>query len=149
MFRSILIAVDGSSSSGRALQEAVDIARAQGARLTILTVAPPVPTLMPVAGGDPRGIQDGAERWAAGVLRDALAGVPGGLDVHTVLRTGHPSDEVVDELRDGDYDLVVLGSRGRSATRAGILGSVNGAVHFHAGVPMLSFPTEDERPSSG
>jgi len=45
-----------------------------------------------------------------------------------------------------DYDLVVLGSRGRSATRAGILGSVNGAVHFHTSVPMLSFPTEDEHP---
>ena len=144
MFRSILIAVDGSPTARHALQEAVDIARAQGARLTILTVAPPVPTLMPVAGGDPRGIQDGAEEWAAGILRDALAAVPEGVEAHTVLRTGQASHEVVDELRGGDYDLVVLGSRGRSATRAGVLGSVNGAVHFHTSVPMLSFPTEDE-----
>ena len=44
----------------------------------------------------------------------------------------------------GSYDLVVLGSRGRSATRAGVLGSVNGAVHFHTNVPMLSFPSEDQ-----
>jgi len=146
MFRSILIAVDGSSSARHALQEAIDIARSQGARLTILTVAPPVPTLMPVAGGDPRGIQDSAEQWAAGVLRDALAGVPDDVDVHTVLRTGHASHEVVDEVRGGDYDLVVLGSRGRSATR-GILGSVNGAVHFHTSVPMLSFPSGDEHPA--
>jgi len=144
MFRSILVAVDGSPTARHALQEAVDIARAQGARLTILTVAPPVPTLMPVAGGDPRGIQDNAEEWAAGILRDALAAVPEDVEVHTVLRTGYASHEVVDELRGGDYDLVVLGSRGRSATRAGVLGSVNGAVHFHTSVPMLSFPTEDE-----
>lgn len=144
MFRSILVAVDGSPTARHALQEAVDIARAQGARLTILTVAPPVPTLMPVAGGDPRGIQETAEEWAAGILRDALAAMPEDVEVHTVLRTGHASHEVVDELRGGDYDLVVLGSRGRSATRAGVLGSVNGAVHFHTSVPMLSFPTEDE-----
>jgi nucleotide-binding universal stress UspA family protein len=144
MFRSILIAVDGSPTAQHALQEAIDLAHAQGSRLTILTVAPPVPTLMPVAGGDPRGIQDSAEQWAAGILRNARASVPEGVDVHTVLRTGHASHEVVDELRSGDYDLVVLGSRGRSATRAGILGSVNGAVHFHTNVPMLSFPTDDE-----
>ncbi len=146
MFRSILVAVDGSPTARHALLEAIDIARAQRARLTILTVAPPVPTLMPVAGGDPRGIQQSAEQWAAGILRDALAVVPEDVEAHTVLRTGHASHEVVDELRGGAYDLVVLGSRGRSATRAGVLGSVNGAVHFHTNVPMLSFPTEDEHP---
>jgi len=146
MFRSILVAADGSPTARHALLEAIDIARAQRARLTILTVAPPVPTMMPVAGGDPRGIQQSAEHWAAGILRDALATVPEDVEVHTVLRTGHASHEVVDELRGGAYDLIVLGSRGRSATRAGVLGSVNGAVHFHTNVPMLSFPTEDEHP---
>jgi nucleotide-binding universal stress UspA family protein len=147
MFRSILVAADGSRTSKHALREAIDIARAQRARLTILTVVPPVPTLMPVAGADPRGIQDGAEQWAAGILREALAAVPDDVEAHTVMRTGHASHEVVDELRGGDYDLVVLGSRRRSTTRAGVLGSVNGAVHFHTSVPMLSFPTEDEQPS--
>ena len=146
MFRSILVGADGSTSAQHALQEAIDLARSQGARLTVLTVAPPVPTLMPVAGSDPRAVQDGSEQWAAGVLRDAVAAVPDEVEVHTVLRIGHASHEVVDELRGGAYDLVVLGSRGRSATRAGVLGSVNGAVHFHTNVPMLSFPTEDEHP---
>ena len=37
-----------------------------------------------------------------------------------------------------------LGSRGRGAARAGVLGSVNGAVHFHTNVPMLSIPVQDE-----
>jgi nucleotide-binding universal stress UspA family protein len=146
MFRNILVAADGSTTSQHALQEAIDLARSQGARLTILTIAPPVPTLMPVAGGDPRAVQDGSETWAAGILRDAVAAVPEEVEVHTVLRTGHASHEIVDELRSGNYDLVVLGSRGRSATRAGVLGSVNGAVHFHTNVPMLSFPTEDQHP---
>ena len=145
MFRHILVAADGSPTALRALEEAIDIARTQGARLTILTVAPPVPTLLAVAGGSPRAASESNEHWAAEVLRDALSQVPGGVEVDTLIRTGHPSHEVVDELTHGDYDLVALGSRGRGAARAGVLSSVNGAVHFHTHVPMLSISIPDDR----
>jgi len=148
MFRHILVAADGSATAQRALQEAIDIARTQEARLTILTVAPPVPTLMPVAGGDPRAVSETNEHWAGEVLRVALATVPDGVDVHTVIRTGHATHEIVEELTQGDYDLVVVGSRGRGAARAGVLGSVNGAVHFHSHVPMLSISLPDEHPTA-
>jgi nucleotide-binding universal stress UspA family protein len=144
MFRHILVAADGSPTAVRALEEAIDIARTQHARLTILTVAPPVPTLLPVAGGNPRAASDSNEHWAAEVLREALAHVPPDVDVHTLMRTGHPSHEVVDELTHGDYDLVALGSRGRGPARAGVLSSVNGAVHFHTHVPMLSISVPDQ-----
>lgn len=146
MFRNILVAADGSATAMRALEEAVDIARTQRARLTILTVAPPVPTLAPVAGASPREVSESNEHWAAGVLHDALASISDDVEVHTVLRTGHATHEIVEELACGEYDLVVVGSRGRGAARAGVLGSVNGAVHFHTHVPMLSISLPDEHP---
>ncbi len=62
----------------------------------------------------------------------------------TVQRTGNPGEAIVRELERGTHDLVVLGSRGRGMARSGLLGSVNGYVHFHSRVPMLSVPDPDD-----
>ena len=53
---------------------------------------------------------------------------------------GHVGLEILKELERGGYDLIVLGTRGRGRTQEGLLGSVNGYIHFHAHVPLLSVP---------
>jgi len=76
-----------------------------------------------------------------GILRKAGATVPDDVVAHRVQRSGHAEQEILEEAERGQYDLVVLGSRGRGRAQEGLLGSVNGYLHFHARVPLLSIPT--------
>ncbi len=138
MFLNILVAVDGSSASRHALEQAIDIATVMNSRLTVITVAPPPSTYIARAGVSIEATRTELERWAGSILSEASATVPDELIAHTVQRSGHVGPEILTELERGGYDLVVLGSRGRGRAHEGLFGSVNGYLHFHACVPLLS-----------
>jgi nucleotide-binding universal stress UspA family protein len=142
MFLKILAAVDGSSSSRRALEHAVEIARAMNSTLTLITVAPALSQYVTLAGVSRETMRDELDRWAGRILAEAAAAVPDDVIAHTVQRSGHAGPEIAAELERGHFDLVVLGSRGRGPAREGLLGSVNGYLHFHSRVPRLSVPDD-------
>lgn len=54
----------------------------------------------------------------------------------TVIR-GRAADAIIDAARDGEVDLIVTGSRGRSPVRSMLLGSVAAEVAAHAPCPVL------------
>lgn len=138
MFLNILAAVDGSPSSRRALEQAVDLARTQNSKLTLITVAPPVDQYLPFAGISAEAMNVELERWAAATLAEAVASLPPDVTAHTVQRRGHAGEEILEELERGGYDLIVLGSRGLGKAREAVFGSVNGYLHFHSRVAVLS-----------
>jgi nucleotide-binding universal stress UspA family protein len=140
MFLSILVALDGSPSSWRALEHAVDLARAGNAKLSLITVAPPLSGYVTLAGVSQETMQAELDKWAADILDEAVRTFPDDVIAHRVQRSGHPGPEIVRELERGDYDLIVLGTRGRGRAQEGLLGSVNGYLHFHSRVPLLSVP---------
>jgi nucleotide-binding universal stress UspA family protein len=142
MFLNILAAVDGSSSSHRALGQAVDVARAMNSKLTLITVAPPLSHYVTLAGVTSETMRGELDKWAHRILTEAAAGVPEDVIAHMVQRRGHAGPEIATELERGNYDLVVLGTRGRGRAQEGLLGSVNGYLHFHASVPVLSVPDD-------
>ncbi len=138
MFLNILVAVDGSSASRYALEQAIDIATVMNSRLTLITVAPPPSTYIARAGVSIEAMRTELGRWAGSILSEASATVPDELIAHTAQRSGYPGTEILTELERGGYDLVVLGSRGRGRAQEGLFGSVNGYLHFHSRVPLLS-----------
>ena len=144
LYREILVAVDGSRESMRALAHAAALAREEHARLTLVTVvAPvsvaPVPTLTSVAG----------IRGAYGeILARARDAVPDDVGVTTVLLEGNPAREIVGLTRTGRYDLVVMGTHGRGRLAGALLGSVSRGVLHCAQTPVLLIPVQKGRPEA-
>jgi nucleotide-binding universal stress UspA family protein len=137
MFRSILVAVDGSEAAGQALQEAIDLARAEGARLTLISVvAPPRAGAFPGLYA-PGLVDDELEREAQQRVDDAEALVPDDIPVSGVVRRGPVAKAILERVEDGQHDLVVMGSRGLGPAGAFLLGSVSRAVLAASRVPVL------------
>jgi nucleotide-binding universal stress UspA family protein len=126
VFRSILVAVDGSTHSARAIEEAVDLARSVDGRLTIISVG-----THPVVWPSPyQTVLSDAEleEGAQAVLDDAAAKVPDDVSVARLVRIGRPADVIVATAKEGHHDLIVMGARGRGAAKSLLLGSVSHAV---------------------
>lgn len=98
MFLNILVALDGSAASVRAVAEAADLARVNKAKLTLITVTPPVIQSAPFAGMNAETLLEELNEWAARTLRDARASLPDDVVAHTVQRHGQPGHEIVAEL---------------------------------------------------
>jgi nucleotide-binding universal stress UspA family protein len=62
--------------------------------------------------------------------------VPDGLPVTTVLTEQPLRTALIRQIENGHHDLVVMGSRGRGAVRAALLGSVSHYVLHHSPIPV-------------
>jgi nucleotide-binding universal stress UspA family protein len=141
MFRNILVAVDGSAHSALALEQAIDLARSQNGRLTLVTVSAP-PTLWPVPY-QPAVSDTEVEEAARAVVEGAVAQVPVDVFVRTLVRVGRPADEIVAVAKEGRHDVIAMGARGRGGATSFLLGSVSHAVLNHSPSAVLIVHTDD------
>jgi nucleotide-binding universal stress UspA family protein len=133
----ILLAIDGSEYSAEAVNIVAGRPWPEGTEVRVLTavepVAPPATELWYDAGGSlERARQEmgtRAEQIAAGAAESLRAG---GLTAETAVRDGEPRSVIVDEAREWDADLIVLGSHGYTGLKRWLLGSVAQAVVGHA-----------------
>jgi nucleotide-binding universal stress UspA family protein len=139
MFHNILVAVDGSPHADQALTHAIDLAESEHARLTLFTgvVPPPTVTYFGGAGQAIASLIEDAEADAEAILRRARDRVPDDVSVTTVLTRQPVLAALIRQIEKGHHDLVVMGSRGRGAVRAALLGSVSHYVLHHSPVPVL------------
>ena len=114
--KQILVATDGSENGRYALDEAVELAAAAGAKLTVVYVRhAPLPML-----GEPV-----YQRSLSADLRHAnetvaiAAGVAhtAGVEAEAEVLEGDPAKRIVELARLRDVDLIVVGSRGLGALR--------------------------------
>lgn len=137
--RKPLLAYDGSPGADRALQVAIDLASGSHGRLTILSAVVQVPYLA-CTGAAPEAVAELRKSFltdAERVLCRAVERVPRGIPV-TKLVSPQPIEQALGrETQEGDYDLVILGSRGRSPIRSVLFGSVGRTMLRHSPLPVL------------
>lgn len=144
-YRHVLVAFDASPEAELALAHAVAMAQVYRAKVTIVAVVPPPPLLAWQAPGGMRGLHEAELQELDKALRAAADGVPDDLSVTTQLLDGDPARELLRIARDGDFDVIVMGSRGRGRMTAALLGSVSNRIMHDAGVPVIVI----HRPSEG
>jgi nucleotide-binding universal stress UspA family protein len=147
MFRSILVAIDGSPDSDQALTQAIDLAESEHSRLTLFSavVMPPAGAYIGAGGAVAATLARDAEAEADTILRTAVEQVPGRVSLSTVLSSEPVRRALVHQIKEGAHDLVVMGSRGRGAMRSVLLGSVSHYVLHHSPVPVLIVHADPER----
>jgi nucleotide-binding universal stress UspA family protein len=148
MFHEILVAVDGSPDADQALAQAIDLAQCEHSRLTLITAVQdlPVPAYM-VPGAPIAQLVKEAKTGADAILGRARRRVPDDLPVTTILAEEPIRTALIRRVKDGPYDLVVMGSRGRGSVRATLLGSVSHYVLHHSPVPVLIAHADRARPA--
>lgn len=140
MYKRILVPVDGSETSSKAVVAALQMARENGGRVRLVHVLDELAYLSGYEiGGD---LLKVARDYALKVLDDALAmaqsaGVPA--DTKLVEAPGARLGEVVaDEARSWEADLIVTGTHGRRGVGRVLLGSGAEQVLRLAPVPVLA-----------
>jgi nucleotide-binding universal stress UspA family protein len=134
MYQQILVAVDGSETSTRALTAAVELARESGARLQPLYVVDVPLMSYDVPGYDPSYVRDALVEEGRHVLADATALMAGAGVKGTprIVETDLTGEDIAHRIQtvaqDFTADVVVLGTHGRRGVRRLVLGSV--AEHF-------------------
>ncbi|MDX6604689.1 MAG: hypothetical protein QOF23_1198, partial [Solirubrobacterales bacterium] len=138
----ILVALDGSPDAEAALRHAVTLARDQNARLTLLTVAPPVATPVGAAASAPPDLLDIHSK----ILREATESLPEDIGVTTRLERGDAAETILRVVREDGQNLIVMGSHGHSRFHRALLGSVSERVLRASAVPVLLMRAGKEAP---
>ncbi len=140
----IIVGIDGSHHSTRALEWALREAALQHAPLTVLTVhlvpASPWtgnPVLLEQDADDQEKMLKAAEELTQKALSQLGEARPESVTVRSI--SGFPARELIEESKDAD--LVVVGSRGAGGFAALMVGSVSSQVVGHAHCPVVVVPT--------
>ncbi len=140
----IIVGIDGSESSVKALKHASRLAAALGAPLEAVTVWQLTHTIYDISRSEPDWTP---ERDIEKLLSDAADAAfgesrPAGFTM-TVLQ-GNPARTLI--RYSADAEMLVLGSRGHGGFTGLLLGSVSNATVAHASCPVLIVHNNDEVP---
>jgi nucleotide-binding universal stress UspA family protein len=141
----IIVGIDGSDRSERALEWAVNEAAMRNAPLTVLTVRQVAQGHWggTVAHPEDHALAEESRQVAQEATDKALAQLgearPASVAVRVV--SGIPAEQLLDAAKDAD--MIVVGSRGAGGFARLLMGSVSTQVTYHAHCPIVVIPAAD------
>jgi nucleotide-binding universal stress UspA family protein len=136
--RRVLLAVDQRSSANGAVDEAIRIARADGAELVVLSVVDRSNLHLP--GGRTRRVDQERDRLAAGARSIVDRARAAGVAATYLIWEGDPAETILEASSAEGADVIVLGSRPRTDIRKLFLGSVSSHVTRTAPCKVIVVP---------
>ena len=142
----IIVGVDGSGHSQRALEWAAREAALRHTVLTVLTVRQAVagwtgvPVVYPLTGGP---TLDNTREEVQREVDKVLEGMGDQRPAEVIVRAvdGFPADELLRAA--GGAEMLVVGSRGAGGFARLLMGSVSTQATHHAKCPVVVIPAED------
>lgn len=142
MYKSILIATDGSELAHKALAHGFALAKAVGAKVTVATVTEPWTAVVPGEMGMAfpvdeyeKGVAENAGNILGAAKREADAT---GVACETVhVSDQHPAEGILAAVKERGCDLIVMASHGRRGLSRLLIGSQTNQVMVHSTVPVL------------
>lgn len=133
--KKILVPVDGSDCSKLALAKAKEIGAPFKSQITVLTVIDSIRYLDMDFKFD--AVRDGIDlsKQLLVSAREDLTDYPG--EVETLYKTGDVAEEIIETAEEGNFDLIIMGSRGLGVFSRTILGSVSHKVIQHSKTTVM------------
>lgn len=136
MFSRILVAVDGSESAKKAFEKSIYLAQKCNSKLDVIHVV-----LDSTYGGDSATtfelIEELKEKGMKLLEQCKSQAIKNNVLVETLLELGDHAQVIIDISNKNNYDLIIMGSRGMSAFKELLLGSVSFKVIHHARCPVM------------
>jgi nucleotide-binding universal stress UspA family protein len=135
----ILVPVDFSVLSAQAVDYAVELAKALGAKITLLHAYEPPAIGYPDTAGLALEVAEACRRSAETALdTEARERAASGLSLTHELRQGPAWIEIVEAAKERGADLIVMGTHGRGGLSHFLLGSVAERVVRSSPIPVLT-----------
>ena len=153
MYTNIMVAVDGSPSSKRALNEGLKVARSSGARLFAVFVVDKSLLITYAGRLDPDALLDEVRRDGAAVLRNAERTISNAaVNGETEIIETELGQDIAERLQryvaERSIDLAVIGTHGRRGVRRLLLGSVAERFLRGSSCPVLLVRNHDAAPAA-
>jgi nucleotide-binding universal stress UspA family protein len=138
MFSKILVPVDGSDNSLRALDHALFLAKKAGSSVTAMHVIEKPPTVYVESQKLLNDIMAKYRAESGKVLdRCKQQAEKSGVEIETVIAEGDAASNITGYAGKEDFDVIVIGSRGLGRFKEMVLGSVSNKVLHHAKSSVL------------